>query len=191
MTYKISFDYINFLNLDLDMKKLMFTIGKSLGGMKAFKNYCWDNKSLADAWQDIGAAFVKVEGLDQTEKPDITIWNGANFVLSPKAYDLLAEQLSPLGEFLPITIDGQTYQIFNCLNTVEADKNVSEAEISDDLWMGVKSLGFKKEDVENNLVFKTRFDRCGALYCGDQFRNLVKIFKLKGLNFNEDLLTSF
>lgn len=189
MTYRIDFDYINFLNLDLDMKKLMFTVGKSLGGITAFNNYCWDNKSLTDVWQDVGATFVEVEGLDQTEKPDITTWNGAHFVLSPKAFDLLFEHLSPLGEFLPITIDGQVYQIFNCLNTVEADKSVSEADITDNLWMGVKSLEFKKEDVENNLVFKTRFDRCGALYCGDEFKSLVENFDLKGLTFSENLPT--
>ncbi|WP_444911903.1 hypothetical protein [Microbulbifer sp. PAAF003] len=191
MTYRISFNHEDFLNLSIDLKKLMFTVGKRMGGMKAFKNYPWDNKSIKDIWEDHGGAFIQVEGLDQSVKPDITTWNGAHLVLSSKAHSVLSKELAPYGEFLPITLDGEPYVIFNCLNAVSADKSVSEADIQDDLWMGIKNIGFIDEDVASNLIFKTRFDRCANLYCGDRFKTFVEEAELKGLNFSENLIAAF
>ncbi|MCO1336507.1 hypothetical protein MO867_19425 [Microbulbifer sp. OS29] len=191
MTYKISFDHIGYLNLSIDLEELMFTVGDSLGGMKAFKTYSWDNKALSEIWEDVGGTFVKVNGLKHTERPDITTWNGANLVLSQKAHSALSKDLAPHGEFLPITLDGAPYIIFNCLNAISADKSVSEADIQNDLWMGVKSIGFTEEDVDQNLIFKTKFDRCVTLYCGDRFKSLVEDANLKGINFLEDLVAAF
>ncbi|WP_444932013.1 hypothetical protein ACJJIF_09700 [Microbulbifer sp. SSSA002] len=189
MTYKISFNHEDFLNLSIDMMELMFTVGESMGGMKAFDNYPWDNKSIKDVWEDHGGTFIHVDGLDQVEKPDVTTWNRSHLVLSTKAQSVLSEELAPYGEFLPITLDGQPYVIFNCLNTVSADKSVSRADIQNDLWLGVKSIGFSDEEVTSNLIFKTRFDRCANLYCGDRFRDIVEGAGLKGLKFLENLVS--
>ena len=186
--YKLSFNYLDYLNLDINKKKLMLSVGKGIGGSKAFMSYGWDNLSLKDAWIDIGASFVEVEGLSLSKRPDITTWNGANFVLSPKAYGLLEQTLRKYGEFLPITIDDEEYQVFNCLNVVHADKEKSESDIVDGLWMGVKSIGFKDEDIKSNLIFKSRFDRCGSIYCGDEFKQLIEELKLEGLLFLKDLV---
>lgn len=187
--YKISFNYTDFYNLDFDLEALGETLDETLGEDK-FYSYSWDNIPLKDYWVDIGAKFVDV-GLNNSVNPDITTWNGANLVLSPNAYDKLKKHLSPLGEFLPLTIDNETYYVFNCLNTVQTDTSVSEADIVDNLWMGVKSIGFDETSVRNNLIFKTQFDRCSALYCGDTFKKLVEDSNLKGLIFNEDLLAAF
>jgi len=189
--YKLSFNYLDYLNLDINKKKLMLAVGKGLGGSKAFMSYGWDNLSLKDAWVDQGGSFVSVEGLKADKRPDITTWNGANLVLSPKAYDLLHERLSLYGEFLPITIDGETNHIFNCMNVVYADKTQSKADIVNDLWMGIKSIGFESEDIAQNLVFKSKFDRCGAIYCGDDFKALVESLGLEGLLFLDDLVGDF
>ncbi|WP_444918167.1 hypothetical protein [Microbulbifer sp. JMSA003] len=188
VTYKIGFNYTDFYNLDLDLEELGNTLDETLGEDE-FYSYSWDNISLKDYWVDIGAKFVDV-GLNNNANPDITTWNGTNLVLSPHAYDKLKNHLSSLGEFLPLTINNQTYFVFNCLNTVQADKSISEADIVDNLWMGVKSIGFDERSVKDNLIFKSKFDRCSALYCGDKFKSLVEELGLKGLIFNKDLLTS-
>lgn len=189
--YKVSFNYTDFLNLEINKKKLMLAVGKKIGGSKAFMSYGWDNLSLEEAWVDQGASYVKVEGLNAKIRPDITAWNGANLVLSAKAYDALCERLDRYGEFLPITIDGEASFVFNCRNLVIADKSVSEADIVDDLWMGVKSIGFTNEDVQNNLLFKSKFDRCSSLYCGEEFKALIEGLELEGLVFLEDLVGGF
>lgn len=162
-----------------------------MGGSKAFMSYSQDNRSLKDVWIDQGGAFVKVEGLKATEAPDITVWNSANLVLSPKAFDLLHDELNSDGEFLPITINGSNSYVFNCLNVVEVDPSASEADIVNGLWMGIKKLGFSEGDVSSNLIFKTSFDRCSALYCGEAFRTLIEKHQLTGLLFLKDLVNDF
>lgn len=44
--YKLSFNYLDYLNLDINKKKLMLAVGKGIGGSKAFMSYGWDNLSL-------------------------------------------------------------------------------------------------------------------------------------------------
>jgi hypothetical protein len=188
-TYKISFDYENYFNLDLDVEELGDELEDSLGEDE-FYNYSWNNLSLKEHWVDIGATFIDAE-LNNTKNPDITVWNSSNLVLSSSAYDALAPKFESYGEFLPITVDGEIHYVFNCLNAVEADKTKSQADIDNDLWMGVKSIGFSDEIVANNLIFKTRFDRCSALYCGQVFKDLVQSLGLEGLLFTEDLVSDF
>jgi hypothetical protein len=190
-TYKVTFNHLDYLNLNINKKKLMLAVGKGIGGSKAFMSYSWDNLSLKDAWVDQGGSFDTVEGLKSTQKPDITTWNGANLLLTPKAYDGLKEHLESYGEFLPITIDEQEHYVFNCLNVVTADKAQSEADIVNDLWMGIKSIGFEDEIVDSNLVFKSKFDRCSTLYCGQKLKDLTDTLGLEGLLFLEELTADF
>lgn len=187
--YKLSFNYTDYYNLDLDLEELGDELEDALGE-DGFYDYSWNNTALKEHWTDIGATFIDV-GLSNQKAPDITTWNGANLVLSEKAYIKIKSALEALGEFLPLTINKSKYYVFNCLNVVEADKTQSEADIVNNLWMGVKSIGFDDITVNNNLLFKTRFDRCSAIYCGDKFKNIIEDAGLEGLNFNKDLLTSF
>ena len=55
----------------------------------------------------------------------------------------------------------------------------------------ITSIGFESEDIAKNLVFKSKFDRCGAIYCGDDFKALVESLGLEGLLFLEDLVGGF
>ncbi len=89
MMYKISFNYTDYKNLDLDLEDLMLSIGDSLGGIEAFDMYSWDNISLTEHWVDVGGEYVDVDGLPTNTTPSITAWNGANLVLSPKLMMLL------------------------------------------------------------------------------------------------------
>jgi hypothetical protein len=191
MMYKISFNYTDYKNLDIDLEELMFSVGESLGGIEAFDMYSWDNISLKEHWVDVGGKYIDVDGLPTNTSPSITAWNGANLVLSPKAYDAIGNQLADYGEFLPITIDGVQHYFFNCLNVVKSDPKQSEADIQNDVWLGIKKIGFKQADVDSNLVFKSKFDRCSSLYCGQAFKNLIESSELEGLLFIEDLVDGF
>ena len=111
--------------------------------------------------------------------------------MSDKAYTALKESLAPYGEFLPLTIDGESSFVFNCMRLVEAEKSCSEPDIVDGLWLGVKSIGFSSESIEGNLIFKSKFDRCSSIYCGDSFKALIESSELDGLMFVEDLVEGF
>jgi hypothetical protein len=190
--YKTSFNYDSFLSLDINLKDMMFAIGEHIG-TKNFLSYSSQNLSLLEYWKDdFKANFVAVDGLPEASgRPDITAWNKANFVMSEAAYEVLKLHLAEYGEFLPINIDDKPYYIFNCLNAVEVDSS-SELDLSPrGGFLGVKKIGFTNEVVENNLVFKSKFDRGSAIYCGDKFKSLLEDNNLKGLNFNTDLLSCF
>lgn len=189
VVYKLSMNNTDYYNLDLDLGDLGDELEGALGE-DGFYDYGWNNTALKEHWVDIGAEYVDVE-LNNQRAPDVTTWNGANLVLSPQAYSALKETLEPYGEFLPLTIGDESYHVFNCLKVVDVDKSVSQANVVNDLWMGVKSIGFDAETVRNNIIFKTRFDRCSALYCNDEFKALIEKFGLEGLIFHEDLLSEF
>lgn len=189
MIYKISANYTDYLNIDIDIEELMFTVGETIGEDN-FLDYSHHNLSLAEAWVDVGGTFEDV-GLKNTRKPDITIWNGANFVLSQQAWQSTAEQLKPFGEFLPITVENEPYYIFNCRELVNVDQENSEANIIDGVWLGVNKLVFNESTVSESLIFKTTFDRCAALYCTDTFKTFIETLHLEGLNFHTDLLSGF
>ncbi len=156
--YRLSFNHADFLNLDLDLEALADEICVDMDEDDFFE-FSWKNLSLKHCWKDVGATFVDV-GLNSESIPDITIWNSSCLFLSPKAYQALSKKLEPFGEFLPVTVDGEKYHVFNCLNLVEADPNKSEADVVDGLWQGVRSIGFEEQKTLNQLVFKTKFDRC-------------------------------
>jgi len=189
MVYKISFDYTNFLNLDLDLEALADRVCETMGEDEFF-SHSLNNLPLNEHWVDIGAKFIDV-GLQNSRAPDITLWNSSSLMLSPAAFSILEHRLNPLGEFLPITINNSTYHIFNCLNLVDVDESNSEIEYLSGIWQGVKTIAFNTGTEEKNLVFKTQFDRCSALYCGQELLDIINSNNLEGLNFNQDLLAQF
>ena len=191
MTYKVDFDYTNFKNLSMDDEELMYEVGDRLGSTQAYRTFTWDNISLADVWEPIPARFVDVDGLPTDKVPDITVWRGSCLFLSPFARKALEVHLEGLGEYLPVPVGDDTYFVFNCMNEVQADKSQSEADIRNELWLGVKSIGFKKEDVATNLIFKTKFNRGSALYCGEDFKALIEANNLAGVQFIDDLVDGF
>jgi len=185
MVYKLSFNHAKYLNLNIDMKTLQSVIGGKIG-RREFFDYRRDNRPLKPFWEDVGAEFVEVGG-EGMHAPDIILWNATALVLSEKAYSALSSHLEPFGEFLPITVEDERYLVFNCLNVVSVDLEKSQADIVDGIWLGVKSIAFARPEIDENLIFKSEFDRCGALYCGGSFKDLVAQSNFKGLLFNEDL----
>ncbi|PHQ87345.1 MAG: hypothetical protein COB58_05135 [Thalassobium sp.] len=137
-------------------------------------------------WPDIETTFVANEDIESPEIPDITIWPaGAALVLTPKAYRLLGDLLGKFGELLPVRIlnEEQPCWIFNCLTKKDADPELSEWEYQGGMPISIKRLGFEFGD-NDPVVFKSDFDNCAFLYCGDRFRKIVAEYELKGLAFD-------
>lgn len=192
MSYKISFDYTNYKNLDIDLGNAISIVGKNLGGSIHFRTHKSEGISLKAAWVDIGGSFVDVEGLPTYKTPDITLWNSSNLLLTQAAFSALSESLTTYGEFLSITIDGEDCQIFNCLNYVDVDESQSELDIdAEGHWLGIKRIAFSQQTENNNLIFRTKFDRGGTLYCGDAFKQRIETANLERLIFHTDLLDQF
>jgi len=188
MIYRISDAYNEYLNIDIDPFDLLEAMGGSISP-EQFDSYAWDLRSLRDIWVDIGGSFMADD--ESLIKPDIAIWDSSNLVLSPKAFMAIGDKLEKYGEFMPITIEGETYQVFHCLNAINADLSVSKSIIKEGFWQGVSALGFDEYSTINQLVFTARFDRCSTLFCSDDFKQLIDSHMLKGLIFNEDLVGDF
>ncbi|SEA68507.1 hypothetical protein [Alkalimonas amylolytica] len=109
------------------------------------------------------------------------------------AYDALAADLKHEGEFLPITVDGQSTYLFNCQSFAAEDRSLTERNYLDGEPDGVRSLVFDNADIANNnrCVFRSKLQGCTALYASEKFRLLCEKHNLGGLKFETDLLDIF
>ena len=111
-------------------------------------------------------------------------------MLSHKAHEVLADKLKSYGEFLPVKCGGETFYVFNVLNIVDDDAvgaGRSEQDLDQGVFMGVNKLAFNEAKLGDALIFKTRFDHLGGVYCQDEFKALVEKAGLEGLLFMRDL----
>ena len=184
MIYRLDKNVQLFHDFDLDPFELLEALDGKLSP-EEFDACSWDLKALAGIWPNISAEFIADKG---TVQPDLTLWNEVYLVLSPHAYECLRGHLEPFGEFLDITVNDEKFKIFNCLDSIRADKSRSSSNIINGVWQGVKSLSFIEEEAANKLIFKTRFDRCSTLFCTKEFVNLVEVNCCSGLVFSEDLI---
>lgn len=146
------------------------------------------NHSMASWWPTPATEFVGIDGDDNAPIPDIAKWIDATLVLSPKAHRLLGETLAEFGEFLPITIGGEVYQIFNCLTFAKIDESKSKKSYYDGVESGVSAIVFDSKDVESKLIFKTDYNSCVELYSNDRLKDLCQGFGLRGVQFSEELV---
>ncbi len=145
------------------------------------------NISMKDWWSGLTASFKNIENDPPAPIPDISGWRGGSLVLSKKAYDCLNELLAPHGEFLPVDCDNEEFFVFNCLTLALVDEKNSEQNIMDGTFMGIKKIVFNPLDLPGKPIFKTKYDRCDGLYCGDEFAQLVKDCGLTGIELRRRL----
>jgi len=139
------------------------------------------NIALSSFWPAMQTEFLPgEEGGDLI--PGITTWMNATLLLSPQAHRLLEDLMKPWGEFLPIVVSDQHYQIFNCLNMVDAVKEESVVN---------EKLVFTNKNIGESLLFKSPFQCCMDTYCTERFRQAVESFELNGLVFDTNLASPF
>lgn len=146
-------------------------------------DFCQTNIRLAAWWPLPETQFISEGGDESAPIPDISKWIDASLVLSPKAYRYLGELLKSWGELLPVKVGEDTFYIFNCSTFGEVDESQSEKEYYEGAVVGIKKLVFNADDVTERLVFKTPFNSCIEIYCGERFHALVGEFGLSGLDF--------
>ncbi len=190
-TYKIIRDTDNFMHFSLDLKMVVDALGNKFGRMKVM-HFSKHNLKFSDDWEDFKCSFVQPEGLTTANKlPDITTWRLADLVLSEKAFSILRDALSAYGEFLPLTCNGESYYIFNCLTEGKVNENLSVRNVLDDVVMDVNKLSFDSDDVADKLVFKSLYQGATDLFCNDKFKDLVQTNDLRGIDFSENILEMF
>lgn len=160
--------------------------------LKQIHRFSFHNLSLGERWNNVHSTFKPNFDRVDDPIPDISNWLGhASLVLSEKAFDVLGGELKEYGELLPIACNGDIFHIFNCRTLVDADESRSKKEIFQGLEVGVEKIVFDEKDINGKLIFKSPYNSCADLFCGEAFKNTVTQHNLKGILFAEDLVPSF
>ena len=146
-------------------------------------------QSKLSDWIEPEAEFYPSENYssrsDVPKIPDITTWLYGNLILNEKAFQSLQNDLAPHGEFLPVSCEGQSYFAFNILSLIDdsaINKELSEQDIQDGLYMGVKHIEFHDSAIRSQ-IFKTSFDKTLYSYCSSTLKDKIQSNKLNGLIF--------
>ncbi len=182
MIYKLIHDYKNTYSLLIDGVEL-------LTKMPTFRPRFLGKAKLQE-WVAPEASFYygeNFEGMRET-LPDVSMWSLGVIVLSPAAYKVFHACLEKAGEFLPITIGGETYYLFNILyiipeSAINREKAVEIIDSGVHLGQGNVSFDESFLGLEEIAVFKTPTDRLVFSYCTEQFKKLYEENDFKGLVF--------
>lgn len=169
--YKVENDGFRFQELDLEVYDFQRYFPNEISTLELHQ-FSENNLSLTKYWPSMSSGFSPIEG-GENLLPDVSCWIGATLLLSPKAYRLLGETLKPFGEFLPISIENDVYQIFNCLSACTVT--------SGDEYQ----MEFDQADVKNKVIFKPEKGFDSNLYCLDQLKSAIESFDLQGVVFRD------
>lgn len=160
--------------------------------LKQIHRFYYHNLSLAEGWKNVASTFKSNFDRVNDPIPDISLWVGyASLVLNEKAFNALNDTLKSFGEFLPVTCGNDTFYIFNCLTLADADESRSKSVLQDGLPVEITKIDFDKNEIDGRLIFKTKFNACRDLYCGDEFKKAVESQALTGIIFLTDLIPNF
>lgn len=173
--YAIRRDGYKYQELDLNINDFIDALPESISYQEAHE-FSKNNLSFAEFWPSMKTGFSEIEGHENLI-PDIAPWIGATLLLSPRAFTLLNDVLKSHGEFLPIVIEDETYQIFNCLTLVDAIEEESDET----------NIVFEPSSMENKLVFKSGFQHCMDVFCVGSIKEFVESSGLKGVKFDPRL----
>ena len=148
-----------------------------------------DSTSLRDVWVNEYATFT--QHFKSAEAiPDISKWR-TFLVLRENAYQVVRDVIDSDGEFLPITIDDESFTVFNVMSFGEEDKQKIKFEDIDGEQGLLEKLAFIESDLSNKYVFKSKDEGCMSIYCDDKLISLCEEHNLKGLSFDTNLLDVF
>ncbi|ELA8360659.1 TPA: hypothetical protein O4G41_002884 [Vibrio alginolyticus] len=148
-----------------------------------------DSTSLRDVWVNEYATFTQHFKFAEAI-PDISKWR-TFLVLRENAYQVVRDVIDSDGEFLPITIDDESFTVFNVMSFGEEDKQKIKFEDIDGEQGLLEKLAFIESDLSNKYVFKSKDEGCTSIYCHDKLISLCEEHNLKGLSFDTNLLDVF
>lgn len=158
--YRIENQGFDYQELDLEIDDIIDQFPDDMSTLY-IHDFSKNNLALTPYWKPVATGFSEING-NENLLPDITYWIGGTLVLSPVAYRYLGELIRPHGEFLPVHIDGQTYYIFNCLETIHSLTGVTPLS---------KPIVKNQNEISENL------------YCNAHFKSAIEEFDLKGISF--------
>lgn len=118
--------------------------------------------------------------------PDLSARNGRLF-LSQKAKAILADTLTPYGEFLPVTYDGGEGYIFNPLCVAESLGLLDDNLTSYDENGNLENFSFIENGVSEAGLFRAEIDTFQGIFCNEACKNLIQTSDLKGVYFHLDV----
>lgn len=188
--YAIRNDGFKFQELDLEIDDIIDNFPEDID-YKSAHDFSIENIAMTSWWPPIKTDFLNIADASPAPIPDISKWIDATLVLSPKAFRFIGETLKPFGELLPVTIAGETFHIFNCLTVAEVDEQACEKKFYQGEEMGIQTLAFKTGTEEQSLIFKTPYQNCMDLFCGEFLKHAVESFELTGVVFDANLAQNF
>jgi|SRR5690554_1251255 len=187
--YKILRDSENHMEFTTNLEEMLDELGPKVGDLE-FMHFSRHNLRLAQYWKTFSGTFRKVKS-GASALPDISCWRGATLVLSEPTYSTLEFILQPYGELLPIICNGETYYIFNCLTLASIDKKKSTQSPLDEGLIEFDKIAFEENSIQGKLVFKSQEEGCTAIFCCDDFINIINSQNIKGIKFSENLSEIF
>lgn len=184
--YAIRDDESLFQQLDLEVFDLLSYVPNHLE-LEDVSEFHLRNTAMSAWWPQLNVQFEPRPANPDGNIPDLSCWNDATLVLSPKAYNLLKDPLAVYGEFLPIDVNDETFYIFNCLEIGDVKKDSIQYDYEGNTKLGVNNFQFEAS-VDQKLVFKTPVESCLTLYCNTVFSQFVNQHELSGLHFDEELV---
>lgn len=182
MIYELSHDYENTYLLLIDGAELYTKMPKFRPTFKA--------KPRTEEWVIPTATFFKSENFIGSSEvlPDITNWSTGVLAFNSRSYAVFRDYLIESGEFLPITVNGESFYLFNTLYVIPDSlidmKNAVDV-IDSGVHAGQSNVSYDEHHLESEsiLIFKTPTDKLFSSYCTEQFKKLYEEHGFKGLLF--------
>lgn len=163
------------LGLDIDSDEFMEYLDLGSNGL-----------SFKDRWGDVEAVFEASPACPEAiEIPNISILNRSTLVFSEKAHAFFQLCISEFGEFLPISVKGFRFYIFNILARSKVDESKCKYTYQEGVVRNVERLVFDEDDVPKNALFFDAHQGFGGIYCNDDFKNSYEEFEMDGLTFTK------
>lgn len=182
MIYKLLDDYVNTCSLLIDNGEL----GTK---MPTFRPRFFA-KPRVQEWVMPKASFFYGESAGEMheELPDVTTWSTGVLAFNPNAYSVFQDYLTKSGEFLPISVYGETYYLFNTLYIIPEtaiDKSKAVEVIDTGVHFGQTNVIFNEAflDSEKVGVFKSNTNKLLHSFCTERFKNIYDTHNFKGLVF--------
>lgn len=182
MIYKLGYDYQHTAMLSIDGVELV----KKMSALRP-KFFA---KPRLQEWVSPEASFYFSENFEGKagNTPDITTWSTGVLALNPKAYEVFQRYLGVAGEFLPISVYGETYYLFNTLYIIPEtaiDKSKAVEVIDTGVHFGQTNVIFDEAflDAEKIGVFKSNTNKLLHSFCTEHFKNIYDTHNFKGLVF--------
>lgn len=143
--------------------------------------------SRKKAWQPIKVDIVHEDEGKKFLVSD-TPWLGSHvLILRKNAAQLIGQLLNQFGELLPLYCEEANLSIFNTTNILDAldEPGSSIVRFSSGRIMAIERYSFIPKLIDNNHVFKIPNFRASPIFVDDEFVQLWKATKLRGLGFNK------